>query len=75
MTATVGCQENVRMRPLGAGYGIRGGVSYTRRRFPARRYLAELPQGRKAARVSELFRVRGEPFVLRAVRFAVRDER
>src|SRR5262245_46472212 len=39
----------------------RAAVSYTRRRFPVRRYLAELPQGRKAARVSELFRVRGEP--------------
>jgi hypothetical protein len=30
-----------------------------------RRYLAELPQGRKAARVSELFRVRGEPSFFR----------
>src|SRR4051794_19051501 len=28
---------------------------------PAWRYLAQLPQGRKAARVSELFRVRGGP--------------
>lgn len=31
-------------------------------KVPARRYLAQLPQGRKTARVSELFRVRGGPF-------------
>src|SRR5262245_27203011 len=43
------------------GAGRRRGIPYTRPRFPARRYLAQLPQGRKAARVSELFRVRGEP--------------
>ncbi|SYZ33173.1 Hypothetical protein PROPAUS_1090 [Propionibacterium australiense] len=30
----------------------------------ARRYLTQLPQGRKAARVSELFRVRGRPLFL-----------
>jgi len=32
---------------------------YSWERFPARRYLAQLPQGRKTARVSELYRVRG----------------
>ena len=31
-------------------------------KVPAWRYLAQLPQGRKTARVSELFRVRGGPF-------------
>src|SRR3954451_25403877 len=31
---------------------------------PAWRYLAQLPQGRKAARVSELFRVSGGPCCL-----------
>ena len=35
------------------------GARYTGRRVPARWYLAQLPQGRKAARVSELFQVRG----------------
>ncbi|GAA1652024.1 hypothetical protein GCM10009744_49900 [Kribbella alba] len=35
-------------------------IPYTLGWFPAWRYLAQLPQGRKAARVSELFRVRGE---------------
>ncbi len=33
--------------------------------LPVRRYPAELPQGRKAARVGRLFRVRGEFFVCR----------
>ena len=36
-------------------------------RFLARRYLAQLPQGRKAARVSELFRVREEPLFMPGV--------
>ena len=35
---------------------------YTHAWFLARRYLAQFPQGRKAARVSELFRVREGPF-------------
>src|SRR6478735_7839244 len=35
---------------------------YTGRRSPAWRYLTQLPQGRKTARVSELFRVRGGLF-------------
>ena len=35
---------------------------YTRVRLLVRRYLAQFPQGRKAARVSELFRVREGPF-------------
>ena len=30
-------------------------------RFSARRHLTELPQGREAARVGWLYRVRGEP--------------
>ena len=37
-------------------------LMYTRAWFLARRYLAQFPQGRKAARVSELFRVREGPF-------------
>ncbi|GAA0934416.1 hypothetical protein GCM10009554_20370 [Kribbella koreensis] len=39
---------------------VGGLITYTSGWFPAWRYLAQLPQGRKAARVSELFRVRGE---------------
>ena len=40
---------------------VRGvaGARYTWDWVPARWYLAQLPQGRKAARVSELFQVRG----------------
>lgn len=38
-------------------------MRYAGGRFLARRYLAQLPQGRKAARVSELFRVRGGLFI------------
>ena len=41
---------------------------YTCGRFLARRYLAQFPQGRKAARVSELFRVREGPFSFAADR-------
>ena len=37
-------------------------------RFLARRYLAQLPQGRKTARVSELFWVREEPLFMPGVR-------
>ena len=44
---------------------------YTRVRFLVRRYLAQFPQGRKAARVSELFRVREGPFSFAAAR--IRD--
>jgi len=58
------------IRPGGAAPGL-GHLSettpsvdlmYTRQRFLAWRYLAQFPQGRKAARVSELFRVREGPF-------------
>ena len=43
---------------------VRGvaGARYTWDWVPARWYLAQLPQGRKAARVSELCQVRGGPF-------------
>ena len=48
------------------GCGLRSSqgfcLMYTRVRFLVRRYLAQFPQGRKAARVSELFRVREGPF-------------
>lgn len=33
-------------------------------RFSARRHLTELPQGREAARVGWLYRVRGEPLFI-----------
>ena len=52
--------------------GATADVPYTRRKVPVRRYLAQLPQGRKAARVSELFRVRGDPFAFRKVVRAAR---
>ena len=42
---------------------VRGvaGARYTWDWVPARWYLAQLPQGRKAARVNGLWRVRGVP--------------
>ena len=51
-------RKEIRDRSL---QGESGGILYSGRRSLARRYLAQLPQGRKAARVSELFRVRGGP--------------
>ena len=64
-------------QPVSKGGGLSAGSSlgfclmYTRAWFLARRYLAQFPQGRKAARVSELFRVREGPFSFAAAR--IRD--
>jgi hypothetical protein len=45
----------------------REALTYTRRQPPMWRHHAELPQGRKAARVGALCRVRGGPFHARGI--------
>ena len=53
-------------------FGLLGPPLYTYRQPPAWRHLAQLPQGRKAARVSELCRVRGGPSIPSRVSSRVR---
>src|SRR6187551_403030 len=49
------------MDPADASNSSGHRIAYTRPRSLAWRYLTQLPQGLTAARVSELFRVRGGP--------------
>src|SRR5207244_11616278 len=64
MATSSSCEVPIRspenQRNLLVDFGAGDRIPYTRGWFPAWRYLAQSPQGRKAARVSELFRVRGE---------------
>ena len=72
-----GENAHVLAQPVSKGGGLTARSSpgfclmYTHAWFLARRYLAQFPQGRKAARVSELFRVREGPFSFAAAR--IRD--
>ena len=72
-----GENAHVLAQPVSKGGGLTARSSpgfclmYTYAWFLARRYLAQFPQGRKAARVSELFRVREGPFSFAAAR--IRD--
>ena len=69
------CRGPAQLASKGGGLSARSSpgfcLMYTHAWFLARRYLAQFPQGRKAARVSELFRVREGPFSFAAAR--IRD--
>ena len=52
-----------RRREVGAGFGTCAPLGYSLARPLVRRHLAELPQGRKAARAGELWRVCGGSFL------------
>ena len=54
----------------GGGFVLAGRTRRLHYRHPAWWYLTELPQGRNAARVGELFQVRGVSFVVLGARYS-----